>query len=124
MKKPFSQALAAAPILKVQFYRSSGGNEPVRHWLRALSAADRKAIGKDITTVQRGWPLGMPLIRKLGPDLWEVRTTLASGIARVFFTVQGNQMVLLHSFIKKSQKTPQEELDTAKKRLKKFKEAS
>jgi len=70
-----------------------------------------------IKTAQSGWPLGMPLIRKIQKDLREVRTTLNSGIARVFFTVDGEYMILLHGFIKKSQKTPEHELKTALVRL-------
>ena len=108
------------PILEVRFFRTSAGNEPVRDWLRALAREDRRAIGEDIKTAQFGWPIGMPLIRKLEKGLWEVRTTLGDGIARVMFTVQDTRMVLLHSFIKKSQKTPKNELDTAKKRLKRL----
>jgi phage-related protein len=63
----------------------------------------------------------MPLIRKIDKDLWEVRTTLESGIARVFFMVDGDYMILLHGFIKKSQKTPQNELKTALARLGNYK---
>jgi phage-related protein len=63
----------------------------------------------------------MPLIRKIQKDLWEVRTTLESGIARIFFTVDGEHMILLHGFIKKSQKTPQHELNTALVRLRNYK---
>jgi phage-related protein len=62
----------------------------------------------------------MPLIRKIQKDLWEVRTTLNSGIARVFFTVAGEYMILLHGFIKKSQKTPEHELKTARVRLRHY----
>ena len=69
-------------------------------------------------TVQFGWPLGMPLVRKMGPDLWEVRSTIVSGIVRVLFTIRGSEMVLLHGFVKKSDKTPQTELDTANNRKK------
>jgi phage-related protein len=104
-------------VLTVVFYRSESGNEPVREWLKELSREDKRKIGEDIKTAQLGWPLGMPLIRKIQKDLWEVRTTLDSGIARVFFTVDGEYMILLHGFIKKSQKTPQHELKTAIVRL-------
>ncbi len=69
-------------------------------------------------TAQFGWPLGMPLIRKLDTALWEVRSKLDSRIARVIFTVDEDKMVLLHGFIKKSQKTPPRELGVAKQRLK------
>ena len=111
---------APQPILEVRFFRTSAGNEPVRDWLRALEREDRRAIGEDIKTAQFGWPIGMPLIRKLEKGLWEVRTTLEDGIARVMFTVQDTRMILLHGFIKKSQKTPKNELDTARKRSKRL----
>jgi phage-related protein len=104
-------------ILNVVFYQSESGNEPVREWLKRLSREDKRRIGEDIKTAQIGWPLGMPLIRKIQKDLWEVRTTLDSGIARVFFMVDGEYIILLHGFIKKSQKTPQHELKTALVRL-------
>jgi len=104
-------------VLDVVFYRTESGNEPVREWLKELSREAKRKIGEDIKTAQLGWPLGMPLIRKIQKDLWEVRTTLESGIARVFFTVDGEYMILLHGFIKKSQKTPQHELKTALVRL-------
>jgi phage-related protein len=104
-------------VLIVVFYRNESGNEPVREWLKELLGEDKRKIGEDIKTAQLGWSLGMPLIRKIQKDLWEVRTTLDSGIARVFFTVDGEHMILLHGFIKKSQKTPQHERKTALVRL-------
>lgn len=105
------------PTLTFVFYRTDAGNEPVREWLRSLKRENRRTIGEDIKTAQYGWPLGMPLIRKLEPGLWEVRSNLRQGIARVLFTVIGPLMVLLHGFIKKSQKTPREDLETARRRL-------
>ena len=108
-------------VLKVVFYRSEAGNEPVREWLKDLYRDAKRQIGEDIKTAQLGWPLGMPLIRKIDKELWEVRTRLADGIARVFFTIDGDYMILLHGFIKKSQKTPQSELKTALSRLGTFK---
>ncbi|MDA8326583.1 MAG: type II toxin-antitoxin system RelE/ParE family toxin [Nitrospiraceae bacterium] len=105
------------PILRVFFYRSENGNEPVREWLKELRKEDRRAVGEDIKTAQFGWPLGMPLIRKIEKDLWEVRSNITDGIARTFFTVKGATMVLLHGFVKKSQETPQNELQTARRRL-------
>jgi len=108
------------PILSVVFFRTEAGAEPVREWLRELTVEDRKTIGIDIKTVQYGWPLGMPLVRKMEPGLWEVRCNIADGIARVLFTAKAGQMVLLHGFVKKSQKTPDNELKTARNRLKKL----
>jgi phage-related protein len=105
------------PILRVVFYKTEVGNEPLRQWLKILKREDRKSIGEDIKTAQFGWPVGMPFIRKLEPELWEVRSRTSQGIARVMFTVEGNTMVLLHAFIKKTQKTPIGELRTARQRL-------
>ncbi len=107
-------------VLSVYFFRSDSGNEPVRDWLKDLSRVDKKLIGEDIKTAQIGWPLGMPLIEKLASNLWEVRTKVTDGIARVLFTVDGNFMVLLHGFIKKSQKIPRHELETALARLRQY----
>lgn len=104
-------------ILEVAFFATELGTEPVRDWLRALSREARKIIGEDIKTVQFGWPLGMPLVRKLGKDLWEVRSKMDAGIVRVLFTVVGETMVLLHAFAKKSQKMPIHELNLARRRL-------
>jgi len=107
---------------RVVFFRTESGGEPVRAWLLTLSLSDRKKIGEDIKTVQFGWPLGMPLIRKLDPGLWEVRSRLDNRIARVIFAVQEDVIVLLHGFIKKAQKTPTAELDVGRKRLSQFTE--
>ena len=101
------------------FYQTGAGREPVREWLRALDVDDRKIIGEDIATVEYGWPVGMPTCRPLGKGLWEIRSTLANNrIARVIFGIVDNQMVLLHGFIKKSQKTPDKGLSLARERLK------
>ena len=106
-----------SPILDVRFFATENGNEPVRDWLKSLPAYERRSIGEDIKTVQFGWPLGMPLVRKLGKDLWEIRVHLVDRIARILFTVLGHTMILLHGFIKKSQAMPTEELETTKRRL-------
>jgi phage-related protein len=109
--------------LQVVFYRSDSGAEPVRRWLKSLPVSHKKAIGEDIKTVQFGWPMGMTLVEKLSPYLWEVRTRVSDGIARVLFTVDGQLMVLLHGFIKKTQKIPQKEIATARTRLRRYQEA-
>jgi phage-related protein len=102
--------------LEVVFYRTESGNEPVRAWLQSLNKQDKKMIGGDIKTVQYGWPIGMPVVRKMDPGLWEVRCRLDQRIARILFTVKEDRMVLLHGFIKKSRKTPQADLQLAKDR--------
>jgi phage-related protein len=108
--------LKAIPVI---FYRTSQGAEPVRNWLRDLPKDDRQTIGFDLATVQVGWPVGMPLCRPLGGGLWEVRSTLPSRrIARLSFFMYENQIVILHGFIKQTQKTPPDELELARKRMK------
>lgn len=99
------------------FYRSATGAEPVRDWLLTLDNEDRRRVGFDIATAEFGWPVGMPLCRSLGDGLWEVRSDISHGkIARVIFCVVQGQMVLLHGFVKKSQKAPKADLDVARKR--------
>ncbi len=102
--------------LDVRFFCTNTGNEPVREWLITLSKEDKKIIGDDILKVQFCWPLGKPLVDNLGEGLWEVRSRLNDRIARVIFYIVGNKMILLHGFIKKTQKTPRQELELAKKR--------
>jgi phage-related protein len=105
-------------VLKVRFYCTDEGKEPVREWLTEMGRPIKTIIGADIKTVQIGWPLGMPLVRKLDAGLWEVRCHIPEGIARVLFTVKDSTMVLLHGFVKKSQKTPASDLKLAKQRKK------
>jgi phage-related protein len=107
--------------LKVHFYKTEMGAEPVRVWLQGLRKADRTTIGVDIKTVQFGWPLGMPLARHIDGDIWEIRSTLEERIARTLFLVDQGRVVLLHGFIKKDQRIPREDLVIAKDRLKKYK---
>jgi len=103
----------------VVFYRTAAGTEPVRDWLRGLPVEDRRTIGIDLATIQIGWPVGMPLCRSLGDGLWEVRSRLASRrIARVLFFIHEDRIGVVHGFIKKTQKTPAEDLALARRRMK------
>jgi phage-related protein len=105
--------------LPAHFYRSNAGREPVREWLKSLEMEDRKVIGEDIKDVEFSWPIGLPLVRSLGKELWEVRSSLPRGrIARIIFCIANRRLVLLHGFIKKTQKIPQNEIDLALKRKK------
>ena len=91
------------------FFRTETGREPVREWLKELPKNERKRIGEDIMTVQFRWPLGMPLVDHLGSGIWEVRSKLSTRIARTLFFVHEGEIVLLHGFIKKTRKTPNED---------------
>jgi phage-related protein len=104
--------------LRVVFYRE-GDNEPVRDWLKALTKPERKAIGEDIKTVQVGWPVGMPVCRPLGGGLFEVRSQLRGRVSRVIFCFAEGAIVLLHGFMKKTQKTPVSDLRMARRRQEK-----
>ena len=105
--------------LPAYFFESAGGRQPVREWLLMLSTEDRKLVGRDIQKVEFGWPLGMPYCRSLSDGLWEVRSDLTDGkIGRVIFCVSRSRMVLLHGFLKKTQKTPPQDLRLALKRMK------
>ena len=109
------------PLKKIKafFYATDTGNEPVRVWLKSLDAADRKTIGDEIAVVEFGWPVGMPVCRALGNGLWEVRVQIdGNRNARILFAIEGEQMVLLHGFIKKSRKAPKQDLELAVKRWK------
>jgi phage-related protein len=108
--------MQAEPIVDIVFFRTETGSEPVRDWLRTLSREEKRAIGSDLKTVQYGWPIGMPVVRKLEPGLWEVRSRLDRRIARILFTVSGRQMILLHGFIKKARKIPADDLALARRR--------
>lgn len=111
--------MVALKKIYATFYRNERGAEPVRNWLRELAPEDRRIIGNDIATVEYGWPVGMPTCRPLGAGLWEVRSNLAGGrIARVIFSLADGRMMLLHGFIKKTQKTPPDALALAKQRQK------
>jgi phage-related protein len=108
-------------VLSARFYGTATGAEPVRKWLKALSREDKRIVGTDIATVEFGWPVGMPTCRPLASrrGLLEVRSSLTQNrIARVLFCIHQGQMVLLRGFIKKTQQTPENDLDLAVKRQK------
>jgi len=105
--------------LPAAFYALPSGREPVRDWLKSLDREDRRIVGEDIKDAEYSWPIGLPLCRPFGDGLWEVRSTLTQGrIARVMFCVEQGRMVLLHAFIKKTQRTPGADLALATRRMK------
>ena len=104
--------------IPVRFYRTAWGREPVLEWLRSLDKEDRRTIGLDLMRVQFGWPIGMPLVRSLKDGLWEVRSTLSSNrIARLILCFHDKSLVALHGFIKKTRRTPNEDLNLARMRM-------
>ncbi len=103
--------------IQADFFKTDMGNKPVRDFLKSLASDDKKLIGSDIMAVEMAWPIGYPKVRKLRSDLWELRTDISDKrICRFYFTIHKNKMVLLHAFIKKTQKTPLEDLYLATRR--------
>lgn len=102
-------------LLPVIFFKTSAGNEPVREWLLELTKDEKRLIGEDIKTVQYRWPLGMPLVRHLRDQVYEVRTRFPNRIARTFFFAAPDA-ILLHGIIKKTPQTPADDLALAIKR--------
>ena len=107
---------------KLCFFETKNKKQPVREFILSLTQDDRKTIGADIFVVQKTFPLGLPLVCKMGSHLWEIRSTISQGIVRIFFTIENDFLILLHGFLKKTQKTPDKELAVALARLKEFEE--
>jgi phage-related protein len=111
--------IARKKKISARFFANSSGRKPVREWILELRSEDRLIVGKDIQKVEFGWPIGMPSCRPLGGGLYEIRSDLSSGrITRVIFSIMNSEMVLLHGFEKKTQKTPSKDLDLARSRQK------
>jgi phage-related protein len=114
--------VATGKKLPAIFYQTHQGTRPAREFLMALSPEDRRIIGEDIATVEYGWPVRKPTCAPMGLSLWEVRSNLPNNrIARMLFTPHEGQMVLLHGFVKKTQKTPEAAIDIARDRMKEVK---
>ena len=104
----------------ITYYSESLQNEildlPAGFLARFLRYADRMEL--------YGPDLGMPHTRAMGEGLFELRLKAAEGIARVFYcTIMGKSIVMLHQFIKKTDKTPPKEISIARRRLKEIKNA-
>lgn len=66
--------------------------------------------------------VGMPHVRPLGEKLWEMRLTGSAGIGRAIYTAaSGQRLIVLHAFVKKTQKTPQRAIDAARRRMREIK---
>ena len=105
--------------LQASFYALPSGRKPVREWILELDKEDRLIIGKDVQKAEFGWPIGLPSCRPMGGGIYEIRSSLTGNrIGRILFCIGKGEMVLLHGFVKKTQKTPQAELELALKRRK------
>lgn len=118
--------VSATPLrMAVIFFKTDGGNEPALDFIKELPKDDRSKIGFELKTLQIGFPVGMPLCRALGDGLFEMRTSLPSTReARLLFLTHGQKLIVLSGFIKKSQKTPESEMRTARERKKAYQSRS
>jgi phage-related protein len=104
--------------IDVHLYKEESGNSPIGRWLDKFSDKDSKIIGRDIKKIQMNWLVDNLLVKPLGNKMWEIRSKLDNRIARIIFVFYEGNIVLLHGFIKKTQKTPQQEMDLARERFK------
>lgn len=103
--------------MEIKFYEDSNGHFPVKDFLDSLDIKMRQKMLRSIQALQEmGVSLRMPLSESLQDGIFELRAKVGSNISRVmYFFVIGNQAILTHGFIKKTQKTPSKEIERAKK---------
>lgn len=101
----------AFEVFPEDFIVPSGNEESRNSWLEK-----RKQIGSDILAVQWAWPVGKPLVDSMGGGLWEIRSSMGNRIARTFFIIENQEIILLHGLLKKSRTPPKQDIDLARKR--------
>jgi phage-related protein len=113
------------------FYKTELGNEPVRDELLKLGKPIKTTVGEDIKFVEYSWKVDKPYVDQLKQGngtnektLYEVRSKVAIGNIkkeyRTLFFVFKDQMILVHLFLKKIQKTPKNEIEVSWDRMKKW----
>lgn len=114
-------------ISELDFYMKENGKIPVQDFLYSLNPKLRAKAFSDIELLkQLGTELKEPYVKPIkGKDnkgLYELRIKFSSDIARIFyFTYYNNKFVLLHGFIKKTMKTPENEIKKARKYMEDYK---
>ena len=107
----------------VEFYRDTRGGSPVQEFLDELDEDMRAKVTRSLILLsEQGDRLGMPLARPVaGYRFRELRVQMSGNAVRVFhFATSGRRIVLLHGFMKKSQKTPLRELQIAANRYSEY----
>jgi phage-related protein len=102
---------------EVIFYDKPDGTEPVKDFLLSLEPKMRAKMLRTISMLQtNGTDLREPLSKPLGDGIFELRAKVGSDISRtLYFFFYGRRVILTNGFIKKTQKTPRAEIETAKK---------
>ena len=103
---------------KVYYFQTAKGRHPVKEFVEEQDISTRAKIARSIRSLADHGPfLKPPYIKKIQSNLYELR--ISGNVAvRIFYTVSKNEYYLLHSFKKKSQKTPTKELRVALDRMK------
>src|SRR5438552_866444 len=107
---------------QIVLYRDARGQSPVMEFIRTLDKATQQRILSAIEQLrQENQRATFPLVRKIEGKIWEMRIESGPNTYRVFyFFFTGKQIVLAHAFQKKTQKTPQREIETARQRYDEF----
>ena len=105
---------------KVEFYIDKHGSKPVQEWILSLEDKTKAVVLRNLDLLEQlGTGIREPYVKHLEEKLYEVRAKDYKGIYRIiYFAHTGKRFVLLHSFVKKTQKTPRKEIDIAKQRMK------
>ena len=108
---------------EIELYATTKGEEVVADFLYSLPRKHRaKAIWEIELLAVQGTALTQPYVKHIEADLWELRIKFSSDISRIFYFIPSQaKIVLLHGFVKKTDKTPPNELETAKKRMQAYK---
>jgi phage-related protein len=111
---------------KIVYYHDQKGNEPIYEFIESLSPNSQAKLSNTFDLLsQFGLNLGLPHVKKvINTNLWELRILGADNIRVLYIASSGHQFLLLHGFIKKTQKTDKKELKIAILRLKEFKSHS
>lgn len=116
-------------MYRVEFYKDKDGNEPVKEYISSLASKNDKDSRINLNKIrdyiktlsEYGTRAGEPYVKHIDGEIWELRP-LRNRI--LFFGYDGDKIILLSHFIKKTQKTPQREIDKAKRLMKDHKERS
>jgi phage-related protein len=106
--------------MKVFFYETPAGNSPIKKFIDGLQASDQARFLEVIDEIeQHGLSASRLIFKPLEGKLWEIKFNApAAGYRVLYVMVEKNLMIWLHAFVKKTQKTPKQDLDLARKRLK------
>ena len=113
--------MVISKFFPIHLFKTESGKVPILEWLKDFNKEERKIIDRDIKYVQYTWPWKMPTVKSLGGGLMEIRSKLSNRQVRIFFVLNEGAIILLHGFVKKTQQTPNNELEIAKKRSKQIK---